>query len=308
VAAEFTALRPVKSGARARIIAPSGPVPMERFERGLRVFRRTLQLDCILPNNLLEQDGYLAGTDAVRLANLHAALEDDEAAMLIAARGGYGAMRLLSALDHERLRLRPKILVGFSDITALLCWAYVRCGLPAVHGPVITQCGTLGEPDLDQLATLVHGEIPTPLTAEEGTVVCGGTVEGPLFAGNIEVLRSLIGTRYMPDFNGAILGLEEVGEVPYRIDRALTQLILSGSLRGLRGIVVGDLHNCDPEGSVGPTALEVVVERCKVLGVPVATGFGFGHNPYRNAALPFGRRVRLHADDCTLQYLEPLTG
>ena len=155
---------------------------------------------------------------------------------------------------------------------------------------------------------MLRGEVPAPLQAEEGTVVHGGVVEGPLVVGNLEVLRSLCGTRYMPSLAGAILGLEEVGEAPYRIDRALTQLLSSGALRGVRGVVVGQLVRCEgPDEAPGPTAREVVVERLQTLGVPVVTGLPFGHDPAYNAALPFGAPVRLHADDCTLECLEPAT-
>jgi muramoyltetrapeptide carboxypeptidase len=156
---------------------------------------------------------------------------------------------------------------------------------------------------------LLRGEVPMPLSAEEGTVIVGGTVEGTLVAGNLEVLRSLVGTRAMPPLAGAILAFEEIGERPYRIDRALTHLLSCGALRGVRGVAVGQLVGCEepPDGNLGPTAVQVVVERLATLGVPVVTGFPFGHDPSHNAALPFGTRVRLLADSCTLEFLEPVT-
>jgi muramoyltetrapeptide carboxypeptidase len=140
-------------------------------------------------------------------------------------------------------------------------------------------------------------------------VLQGGRVEGPLIAGNLEVLRALVGTRYFPPLAGTILAIEEVGERPYRLDRALTHLVSSGVLRGVRGVVVGQLVGCDgPDGTgIGPTAHEVVLERLSTLRVPVATGFEFGHDDQQNAALPFGAKVRLHADAGTLEFLEPVT-
>lgn len=302
--------RPITGGARVHVIAPSGPVPMERFDRGLRVLRRAMQssLDVVLAPNLTEQVGYFAGDDGQRLHATQDALADPEAAAVLCARGGYGATRLLGALDPERLRAHPKLLVGFSDITALLCWAWVRCGLPCIHGPVVAQLSTLADDDVARLVDLMRGDVPTPLQAEEGTAIVGGTVEGTLVAGNLEVLRSLVGTRAMPSLSGAILAIEEVGERPYRIDRALTHLLSCGALRGVRGVVVGQLVGCEepPDGNLGPTAAQVVVERLGTLGVPVVTGFPFGHDPNHNAALPFGTRVRLAADDCTLEFLEPV--
>lgn len=273
------------------------------------MLRRHLDLDLVLAANIHEQDGYFAGPDRQRSATLHAAFADADARAILCARGGYGATRLLGALDPTRLVEHPKLLVGFSDITALLCWAWTRAGLRSIHGPVITQLATLAPDDQQRLFDLLRGEIPSPLQAAEGTVLHGGTVEGPLIAGNLEVLRALVGTRAMPSLHGAILAIEDVGERPYRLDRTLTHLLSSGALRGVRGVVVGQLVGCDePEGGqYGPGAHEVVVERLATLGVPVVTGFEFGHRSDHNAALPFGAPVRLLADDCTLMFLEPVT-
>lgn len=300
--------RAIGPGARVHVIAPSGPVPMERFDRGLRVLRRRLSLDIVQAPNLLEQVGYFAGDDGQRLHATQDALADPAAGAVLCARGGYGATRLLGALDPERLRAHPKLLVGFSDITALLCWAWVRAGLPSIHGPVVAQLATLADDDVERLCDLLRGEVPTPLQAEEGTVITGGTVEGTLIAGNLEVLRALVGTRAMPSLSGAILAIEEIGERPYRIDRALTHLLSCGALRGIRGVAVGQLIACEepPDGNLGPTAAQVVVERLATLGVPVVTGFAFGHDASHNAALPFGTQVRLLADSCTLEFLEPV--
>jgi muramoyltetrapeptide carboxypeptidase len=300
----------VRTGGRVHVVAPSGPVAAERFSRGLAILRRHLDVQWVLAPNLHEQEGYFAGSDAQRLAALHEAFGDPEASAILCARGGYGAARLLAALDPERLRAYPKTLVGFSDVTALLCWAYVRAGLRGILGPVVTQISTLELEDVERLVDLLRGDVPTPLVAAEGTSIHGGRVEGPLLGGNLEVLRSLVGTRYMPPLQGAVLVLEEVTERPYRIDRALTHLLSAGVLRGVRGVAVGQLTRCEePEDGhvVGPTAEQVVVERLETLGVPVVTGFTFGHDPHRNAALPFGARVRLDADACSLEFLEPVT-
>jgi len=298
----------VRSGDRVHVVAPSGPVAAERFDRGLRILRRHLDADFVLAPNIHDQQGYFAGNDGLRLQCLHDALGDPQARAVMAARGGYGVTRLLGALDPGRLREHPKLIVGFSDITALLCWAWVRAGVPSIHGPVITQLSTAHPEDIERLVDLLEGRVPAPLEASEGTVIHGGTVEGTLMAGNLEVLRALVGTRFMPSMSGVILALEEIGERPYRIDRCLTHLLSAGALRGIRGVVVGELTACEePEtGQYGPTALEVVVERLATLGVPVVTGFPFGHGRERNAALPFGAPVRLAADDCTLLFLEPV--
>ncbi len=263
-----------------------------------------------LAANVSMRTGYFAGDDRSRLAALHAAFANPNIDAIICARGGYGLTRLLPQLDPSRLAAAPKLLIGFSDITALLAWTLVQVGMTSIHGPVLTQLATLDIADRERLADVVSGEDPGPLVACEGAVLHGGCVEGPLVAGNLEVLRSLIGTRAMPVLAGCILALEEVGERPYRIDRALTQLITSGSLRGVRGIIVGQLVDCDEPATGNPDSPgpeEVVLERLAVLGVPVVTGFAFGHEARHNAALPVGTRVRLDADQGALTMLEPAT-
>ncbi len=306
---DLRAPRRIAPGDRIAVVAPSGPVPHGRFHRGLGVLRRLAGRNLHVAEQVAAQAGFLAGDDATRLSALQAALADPQVAAVVAARGGYGALRLLPRLDPAPLRRHPKLLVGFSDVSALLLWAATEAGLRALHGPVVTQLGELPPSDLDRLAAWLAGEVPPPLCAEEGTCIAGGTVEGPLLPGNLETLRSLAGTRFLPPAAGCIVALEEVGEVPYRIDRALTQLLCAGFFRGVRGVVVGDLHRCEHPGAPpdAPTARDVVVERLGTLGVPVVTGLAFGHAPGRNAALPLGARVRLRADDCTVEFLEPVT-
>ena len=291
------------------VIAPSGPVDLDRTRRGLpHLWRRFGEPS--LAANLEHREGYFAGDDAARLAAIDAAMRDDQVGIIWAARGGYGASRLLGRLDPGLLRARAKLFVGFSDVTALLCWALVHAKAPGIHGPVVAQLDELGESDRERLWDLLDGELPIPLLADEQSATLhGGRVEGQLIAGNLEVLRAMIGTPHMPSLAGAILAIEEVGERPYRIDRALTQLLDSGSLRGVAGVVVGDLHNCvEPESgrSHGWSALEVCEERLARLGVPVLIGLPFGHAPGRNAALGFGVRARLDADQGALEQLEPL--
>ena len=302
----------VQTGARVQVVLPSGPVSRQEAERGIARLSHHLAAEVVLPANFETRTGYLAGDDKLRLACLNAALGDEDPRAIWCARGGYGLTRLLARLDPGPLARNPRLLVGFSDVTALLCWAYVRAQVASLHAPVLTQLGRLDADSTDRLFSWLAGDVPPPLEANAGTTICGGTVEGPLIVGNLEILRSLIGTGYLPDLHGCILAIEEIGERPYRIDRSLTQLLSSGALRGVRGVIVGQLEQCDPTRPVDDpeeplTALDVVVERLGTLGVPVVTSFGFGHHPNIHAALPFGAQVRLHADDATLEFLEPIT-
>ena len=293
------------------MVAGSGPVERERVMRGLAHVRRELGEPTLAPN-LFERQGYFAGSDERRLAALDAALRDEEAAVVWAARGGYGLTRVLGRLDPTPLRERAKLIVGFSDVSALLCWAWVHARLPSIHGPVVGQLAKLPPQDRDRVWQLIGGELPEPLIAEgDATVLCGGRVEGRLFVSNLEVLRSLIGTPNMPSLAGGIVAIEEIGERPYRLDRALTQLLESGALRGVAGVAVGSLRGCvEPEdgGSQGWSAAEVIEDRLGRLGVPVVCGLPFGHGPDRNAALGFGVMARLDAGAGSLELLEPAAG
>ncbi len=291
------------------VVAPSGPVELERLQSGVAHLRRHYGAPT-LASNLELREGYFAGHDALRLQTLATALSDEQARVVWAARGGYGLTRVLERLDPEPLRERAKLVVGFSDVTALLCWAWVRAGLCSVHGPVVGQLDELVEEDRQRLWTLLSGELPEPLVAESGALCLhGGRVEGRLIVGNLEVLRGLIGTPFMPSLAGAILAIEEFGERPYRVDRALTQLLSSGALRGVRGVAVGQLRACvepDKGGSQGWSAIEVLEDRLGRLGVPMIVGFPFGHEVERNAALGFGVRARLDVDQGSLEMLEPV--
>lgn len=289
------------------VFAASGPVDAGRVDRGIEVMRRLGVGQVGAADNLYTREGYFAGDDASRLQGVIAGLNAN-ADVMWSARGGYGATRILARLDPDRVDQSASVMVGFSDTTALLC-RWLRCGGRGIHGPVVGQLAEIAEDDRDRLATWLAGDVPSPLEASEGSVVFGGTVEGTLVAGNVEVLRSLVGTADFPDLRGAILALEEVGERPYRLDRALTHMLEAGALRGLAGVVVGQLRGCvEPPtgGSQGASAEDVIEDRLGRLGVPLVSGFPFGHDPKRNTPLGVGVRARLHADDATLEFLEPV--
>jgi muramoyltetrapeptide carboxypeptidase len=291
------ALRP---GDLIAVPAPAGPVPPEVFEAGVRILETRYRV--VHEEDILRREGYLAGGDARRAAELNAYLRDPAIRGIICARGGYGLMRILAELDDAAFRAAPKVLVGFSDVTALLYWVRARTGLRSVHGPVVTQLSSLGREDLAWLTGLLETGTPPPrLTGLRS--VHGGRAQGPLVAGNLEVMSRLLGTPYFPSLRGAILVLEEIGERPYRIDRTLTQLALAGVLDELAGVVVGDLVRCEePDGS-GPGPEDVITERLERLAVPLCFGLPVGHGA-RNLALPIGAPALLDADAGALEFLE----
>lgn len=287
----------LRVGDRVAAIAPAGPVPEDRWQAGLAILRRRYDVDW--SPRLLTRTGYLAGDDSARRSELETALRDDSIRALFCARGGYGVMRLLDTLDPGLLAAHPKPIVGFSDITALHAWA-LGAGVLSVHGPVVTQLADLADEDHQALFALLEGE-PTPSWSGLRSLGAPRCVTGPLVGGNLELVSRLCGSRFAFGLRGAVLLLEEVGERPYRMDRALTQLMLSGALSQLAAVVLGDWVRCEePDGS-GPSAEEVVCERLAPLDIPILAGLPVGHGA-RNRALGHGIEVRVDAQRGELQF------
>jgi muramoyltetrapeptide carboxypeptidase len=292
----------LRPGDGVRIIAPSGPVFPDVFATGVAVLSARYQVR-FDPAKLFAAQGYLAGPDEQRLASLCEALADHEARAIFMGRGGYGLLRIAGQIRPELLRECAKPIVGFSDGTVLLACAS-RAGVASVHGPVVTQLGRL--PETDRAALFALLESPDPGLLLEGMEpLRPGTASGPLVGGNLEVFSRLLGTSLLPDLDGAILFLEEVGERPYRLDRLLTHLALAGVFDRVAGVVVGDLVGCEePSDSrvASPSALAVMRERLGRLRVPVALGARFGHGE-RNLSLPYGVPALLDAQAGTLTAL-----
>jgi muramoyltetrapeptide carboxypeptidase len=281
------------------VVAPGSPFEPAALEAGLAVLRDRLGLVPRLRDDLHARAGYLAGDDARRLDEWREAVADPEARAIFCARGGYGAMRLLPAIDPAPLLARPKLLVGFSDVTALHALLN-RAGLATVHGPVLTQLGRAPEEAVAHLEALLCGRAPragawsTPAPGAGlvgGATITPGRASGPLLGGSLTLLAHLCGTPFLPPLEGAILALEDVGERPYRLDRYLTQLRLSGALDRLAGVAVGQLTGCDDGDGAAAEAVRGLV---RALGVPAVEGFPFGHED-RNLALPLGPRATLVA-------------
>jgi len=222
---------------------------------------------------------------------------------IVCVRGGYGAMRLLPHLDYDAARRDPKLLVGYSDVTALHLALYREAGWLGLSGPVVTEWAVADDAMLDATRTWMktgHGPFDVP-DGSPLTSVAPGSASGPLLGGNLSVLTRLIGTPYLPDLTGAILVLEDVGEVPYRVDRMLSHLDLAGHLDGLGGVVLGDFSTGEIQS---PTLSldDVFADYFQNRSYPVARGLVYGHCLPR-VCLPVGAPVTLSvtADAATLR-------
>ncbi len=299
------ALRP---GDRVRLVAASSALAdLERLQAGLAVLAEWgLVLDDDPARLPPRRWGYLAGRDTERAGDLLADTSPGQPAGLLACvRGGWGSARLL----ERPLEAAGGWLLGFSDVTSLLWHRLAKGQGGAIHGPLLTTLAAEPAWSRERLRALLFGE---PLADLEGEPWVGGRAEGPLLAANLTVATHLLGTPHLPDLDGAILILEDVGEAPYRIERMLTHWRLCGALQRLGGIGFGSFEGCgdptDPEGDGSRFSLEQVLrERTADLGIPVLAGLPVGHGD-ANAALPLGVRARLDGDRGRLSLIDGARG
>ncbi|MEO8491318.1 LD-carboxypeptidase [Pseudomonas sp.] len=278
------------------LIAPAGPAALDVEKAGQWMRARGYELR-IFPG-VYERDGYLAGSDDVRLRDLHAAFADPEIDAIFCLRGGYGTPRLLDRLDFDLLRANPKPLVGYSDITALHLAISRYAGFVTFHGPMLNAdlLGDKQPPTEASLLSMLRGDLVAgsvlahpvayPLTTIEPGIACGR-----LLGGNLSMIAAVMGTAYEIDAEGIILLIEDVNEPIYRIDRLLTHLRLAGKSAQVAGVLVGDVAGVDQ------VALERLLKQTfEPLRIPVLSGWRSGHcDP--NLTLPMGALVRLDAGE-----------
>lgn len=295
------ALRP---GDRVAVLSASSPVPQALLEIGLDGLRFAGLEPVVYPSarDTGTMRSYLAGDDALRAGDLTDALLDPQIAGILCARGGYGAQRTVQALDWSRLaQAHPKVVVGFSDVTALLEAIAARLGWASVHGPMVaTDDGAAHYSFSSLLRVLMMPERACEMTFSDAVCVVGGTARGLTLGGNLSLLTSSVGTQTCRPAAGGLLMIEEESEDDYRIDRMLTQLRRSGYLDGVAGIITGTFTNCGPQDVIA----EVLAERLADIGVPMISWANIGHGG-RFQSFPIGGAAELDADARTLHFLEP---
>ena len=299
--------RRLRPGATVGLIAPAGVLrSADQLEASAQAVR-DLGFAPKIGRHALARFGFLAGTDRERAADLMTMVTDDSVDAILCVRGGWGCARILPLLDYDAIRANPKPIIGYSDVTALLLAIYARAGLVTFHGPVgiSTWPGTTARAFLDVLGggrTLsLEGETRDRRIA--GETVRGGIAEGPFAGGNLSVIAALAGTGYLPDLDGHVVFLEEVGEESYRLDRLFTQLQQAGILRNPAAVVFGQCKQCSDGGSSW-TAEEVLRDHLGGYQCPAWIGAPIGHvSPVYT--LPIGVPVRTDADAGTLEMLGP---
>ncbi len=307
----------LKHGDTIGVVAPaSAPANPKNIDLALGILER-LGFKPKLARNIRKRWGFLAGTDQERAEDLMEMFEDRSVNGIMCFRGGYGAARLLPLLDYETIRVNPKILIGYSDITSVHCALLVKANLVSFHGPMLNSDflkENLPEFTLQSfLRTLMQPSAPGSLSLgyknKTVKVLSPGIASGRLVGGNLSILCASLATPYQPRFKGAILFLEDLDEKPYRFDRMLTQLLNAGLLQRVAGIAIGINKNCkDPKAKTSQeyrqTLEDVFKERLLPLKIPIVTGLPFGHVRH-NATLPVGACATLDAEKGDLLITEP---
>jgi muramoyltetrapeptide carboxypeptidase len=288
------------------LIAPAGIVDLEDVEAAQRNIS-DLGLKVKLGKHILNRYGYLAGKDSDRAADLNAMFADKSVKAIIAMRGGWGCNRILPLLNYANIRVHPKILMGYSDITSLLLAINARSRLITFHGPVATS--TWNQFTVDYVKRILFaGEAVTIQNPSPGQVqfstVAPGKARGKLVGGNLSVISAMLGSPYLPAWNQSILFVEEIGEDVYRVDRMLTQLKNAGILNRIAGLIFGQCTNCSLGDEPNFTLMQILQDHILPLGIPAWYGSAIGHIKDK-FTLPVGVQVEIDANVGIIQMLEP---
>lgn len=318
--------KPISERGKVSVVAPSGSFDKRHFNAGVNYLKHA-QVNPVWGQEIFEKHFYNAGTADIRAKSFLSAFKDGETELVWAARGGFGAMHLLPELDKhiDVIKQNGKIFVGFSDITILQNYLVEKCGLIAVHGPNITTINQVDKLSQQQCVKLIKGE-DDAFTIHNRHIFTAqsGAARGVIRGGNLSSLCSLIGTPWEPEFNDAILFLEETGEVPYRVDRMLTQMRYAGKFKNIKGLIIGGFSYKDKTKNVNvnvanQTAYELaqykgrsprqnidarmIVEKMGIgKDIPVIANFPAGHGRH-NMSFMLGALATLDADNKSLSYI-----
>jgi len=295
----------LKSGDTIGLVCPSGRITTEKYQKAVKNME-LLGLKIKHSKQILAFEGYLAGSDAQRLSDLHSMYLDDEVDAIWCIRGGYGATRLLDDLDFDLIRQHPKLIIGYSDITALINTIYQKTASPCVHGPVAAS--TFSDYTVKHLQPLFYPDQPHVISLSEKNtqlaeekqvykyeVINSGKATGELAGGNLSLIAALMGTAHQIETKGKLVFIEDIGEEPYRVDRMLTQLLSANFFDEAAGVVLGVFAGCHRKDELSNTLHHVVKDRLSKLEIPAVYGFSFGHINDQ-CTFPIGRVATLDTE------------
>jgi len=302
----FFEFKPVGFREEVAIVAPSSPFDRVHFNAGITELKLN-KVRPVIDKAIFTKDNFLAGSDSLRSELIINAFASKNIEAVWTARGGYGSLRLLEILENhiEKIKNNPKLFIGFSDVTAIHSWLVEKCGFVTVHGPNITTLDSIDKYSRMQIFDLISGkEKAFSIFNKNIRAVVHGTAKGRVKGGNLTTLASMIGTPFEPDFNGSILFLEDVGEVPYRIDRLITQMRLAGKFKGLKGVILGDFSYKEfrPPAEKYVNPYDIVNSMKLEKDVPVISNFPSGHGGV-NMAFLLGAVAEMNSESRTLKYV-----
>jgi len=301
--------RPLRPGDKVGIVAPASNVKRELLEAGC-VGLRQAGYEPFYFESILERDLYFAGSVERRARELEDMFMRDDIRAIVCARGGYGSNYLPLALDPAKIVSHPKILVGYSDITTLVCCMADAANFVTFHGPMVAKDFAMaGGVDLQSWQNALGGAEQWSIAEGSGAKpLLPGQAEGTLYGGCLSMLAASLGTPHEIRTAGTILFLEDIAAKPYQIDRMLMQMKLAGKLKDVRGIIFGEMLDCRQSTDQDYTLEEVVLRIVEDLRIPVAFGLRSGHVSRANITVPIGVKARLEVgDEVRLNILESAT-
>jgi muramoyltetrapeptide carboxypeptidase len=291
----------LKPGDTIGIVAPAGSFDRKIFAQGLYILE-SMGFQTRVPDEIFEKNCYLAGSDAHRAGLVMRFFEDQSVNALVCARGGFGSLRILPLLDFDTIRQNPKVIVGYSDITALLAAITAKSGLVTFHGPLVTTLANASETTCSSLLAAISSNTIVELKPTRSIPLKSGRSRGRMIGGNLTTLCHLLATPFEPKFESRILLLEDRGEAHYRIDRMLFQMKLAGCFKGIAGLILGSFEDCGSLDGI----FKIFEEQFKDIPVPILAGFDIGHGQ-QNMTIPFGLEASLDADKQILSFDQPAT-
>jgi len=280
----------LKTGDAVGIAAPASHFDHETFHQGIAVLA-SMGFEPVFDDGIFERNGSFSGTDAHRAGQINRFFADPDIDAVLCARGGYGALRILSLLDVDTIRKNPKSLIGFSDVTALHAAISTACGLVTFHGPTVTTLAKATAAARHSFYSALTSDDALVIRPRNGRVLYPGAASGPVAGGNLTTLCHLVGTPFQPDFSGHIVLLEDIGEAPYRIDRMLTHMKLAGCFAGISGILLGNFRRCGKREEIEAICADVF----NACTIPILAGFTIGHQR-GNLTIPLGISATLDTD------------
>jgi len=290
----------LKKGNNIGIVAPSSPASSDKLDAAVKILKN-MGYEVTIGRSCYEKNGYLAGSDETRADDINRMFKDPDISAIFCMRGGYGTPRILDMLDYETIAENPKIFMGYSDITAIHIAFVQKCRMVTFHGPMLTSdfiSSHFEKYTKDAMlkaltSTGPLGDVKAPEYEPQEEVLYHGNAEGEIIGGNLSLIAATIGTPYEIDTRGKILMIEDIEEQPYRVDRMLTQLRLSGKLSDAAGIVLGQFTDCVPKEPENSLTLDEVIEQIILpAGKPVLKNVCLGHGTHK-ATIPMGVKAQI---------------